>query len=290
MLNISGHLRSQRRISGYRDDVQPLVINCCGEQIFRTRDYAQDRSCGRVDYQLIYLYKGVGHYLLDGKWQALSSGNLLLFCPGEPQVYAYRAKEQPEVYWIHFTGADVEDVLHHYGIQSGYIGESMEIKNLYQTVILELQLKKPLFEDLVRSNFLTMLGLMARLSKRSLLPAENDFSLDRLLISLNQRYMEDWNTGRMAAVCGMSESRFAHAFCKRLGTPPMRYLNSLRMEKAKDLLSMHEESISQAAAMVGFSDPLYFSRVFKKYTGSSPSAYRRELLKGYTPSWWPQDV
>ena len=107
MINVSGHLRNERRTTGFADYSSPLSINCCGMQIFKTKDYSQNRSAGRVDYQLIYIHKGAGHYYLNKEWKALGAGNILLFQPQEPQTYSYFAKDHPEIYWIHFTGYDL---------------------------------------------------------------------------------------------------------------------------------------------------------------------------------------
>lgn len=58
MINVSGHLRNERRVTGFADDSVSLSVNCCGMQVFKTKDYSQNRFAGRVDYQLIYVYKG----------------------------------------------------------------------------------------------------------------------------------------------------------------------------------------------------------------------------------------
>lgn len=70
MINVSGHLRNERRATGFEDLSTALTVNCCGMQIFKTKDYKQNRAAGRVDYQLIYIYKGAGHYSF------MESGNL----------------------------------------------------------------------------------------------------------------------------------------------------------------------------------------------------------------------
>ena len=69
--------------------------------------------------------------------------------------------------------------------------------------------------------------------------------------------------------------------------PPMHYLNDLRIEKAKELISTNTMKLSDVASMVGFSDSLYFSRVFKKTTGIPPKEYQQSLLTANTPNWWP---
>ena len=68
---------------------------------------------------------------------------------------------------------------------------------------------------------------------------------------------------------------------------PMRYLNELRVEKAKELIATNAMKLSDIASMVGFSDPLYFSRVFKKTAGIPPKEFQQSLLTSNTPKWWP---
>ena len=78
MINVSGHLRNERRVTGFADDSVSLSVNCCGMQVFKTKDYSQNRFAGRVDYQLIYVYKGAGHYWLNNERKVLGAGNILL--------------------------------------------------------------------------------------------------------------------------------------------------------------------------------------------------------------------
>lgn len=287
MINVSGHLRNERRTIGFSDSSTPLSVNCCGMQVFKTKDYSQNRAAGRVDYQLIYVYKGAGHYYLHNKWEALGAGNILLFRPQEPQTYSYFAEEHPEIYWIHFTGSVCENTIRKYNLHNCYIGEHILLKALFQETIIELQLKEPFFEDMVLSKFQQILATIARSQQQILAPLENDFSLNRLVIQLNQKYMDDWNVESMAEYCKLSVGYFSHIFKKRMGAAPMRYLTELRIEKAKELIVTNSMSLSDIAPMVGFPDPLYFSRVFKKTTGIPPKEFRQSLLTSNTPDWWP---
>lgn len=257
-------------------------------QIFKTKDYKQNRAAGRVDYQLIYIYKGAGHYYIHGKWKSLSAGNVLLFRPKEAQTYSYFFKEHPEIYWIHFTGYNCEKIIQKYNLHNCYIGEHSLLKTFFQEVIIELQLKKPFFEDMVLSNFWQILATIARSHQQILSPFGNDFSINRLVIQLNQTYMDDWNVESMAEYCKLSVGYFSHLFKKRIGSSPMKYLTELRIEKAKELIATNSMSLSNIAQMTGFNDPLYFSRVFKKTTGIPPKEFQQSLLTINTPNWWDE--
>lgn len=289
MVDVSGHLRNERRAIGYIDTVNSIVVNCCGWQIFRSKDYIQNREKGRLDYQIIYVYKGTGHYFLNGQWVSVSAGNILLFCPGEPQVYSYYANEMPEIYWIHFTGTKSQELIEEYHIQNSYIGENSVLKNLFQDIIIELQLKKALYEDIVINSFYKMLMTISRSRQQLLMPSENNFSIERLIIQLNQRYMDKWTVSSMADYCKLSESYFSHTFKKHTGVSPMHFLNDLRIEKAKDLLSSNTMNIATIAELVGYDDPLYFSRAFKKIAGTAPQNFLKNDLMMNTPEWYQED-
>ncbi len=64
-------------------------------------------------------------------------------------------------------------------------------------------------------------------------------------------------------------------FTDTFGTSPTHYISRYRLEQAKKLLGMGF-AVKETASSCGFSDPFYFSRVFKAYTGISPSLYHRK--------------
>nr|MBA3710734.1 helix-turn-helix domain-containing protein [Planctomycetota bacterium] len=79
----------------------------------------------------------------------------------------------------------------------------------------------------------------------------------------------------LARACGMSSSRLSHLFREQLGTTPMRYLESHRINQARELLLMTGRSIGAIAAEVGFQDPVWFTRVFRRHVGMSPREFRK---------------
>lgn len=286
MLNICGHLRNERKITGFYDNSVPLLINCCGKQIFQTQDYFLKRENGRLDYQIIYIYKGTGDFYLNNEWTTLTAGNIVLFRPSVPQFYSYYAAEKPEVYWIHFTGNQCESILNRYSIKNCYIGESLSVKLLFQDIITELQLKKLHYEDIILGNFYILLSTIHRSFHQTLRPSENDFSIDCLIFEMNSKYMENWTVSSMADFCKLSDSYFSHTFKQRMGVSPMQFLNNLRIEKAKEFLTSNSMSIATVARLVGYEDPLYFSRVFRKSTGIAPHMFYQSIANANTPSWF----
>jgi AraC-like ligand binding domain. len=111
MIDISGHLRPIRKEIGFLDEKQELLVNCCGYQKFLTKNFSRLREHGRLDYQLIYITNGFGEFLIDNQIKKFGAGSVILYLPGIKQSYTYYAADQPEVYWVHFTGSKVHELL-----------------------------------------------------------------------------------------------------------------------------------------------------------------------------------
>lgn len=276
MIDNAGYLYSNKKDMGYEDLHTPLSINCCGSKRRFTKNYLRIRPDGRIDYQLLYVYNGIGHFLFSDGWHTMKAGSLILYRPGEPQGYRYDAAEAPEIYWIHFTGSEISQMLKQFHIHTGMIGKSPELKNMFDEIISELQLKNRHFSEFVNSDFKRLLVLIERTQEHYFCPSCNNVSVNRLILHLNQTYMEPWTIRSMAEFCHISSDYLAHLFKCKAGLSPMRYLNQIRMEKAEELLTFTDLQIQEIAALVGYPDSLYFSRIFKKYTSQSPLSYRKK--------------
>lgn len=83
----------------------------------------------------------------------------------------------------------------------------------------------------------------------------------------------------LASFCHMSESTFRREFTKHTGMSPLKYINSLKVEKAKELLKNPEFNIADLPETLGFYDLAHFYKVFALVTGSTPAVYRKSIEK-----------
>lgn len=81
------------------------------------------------------------------------------------------------------------------------------------------------------------------------------------------------NIPQLAQMVNLSESHFRRLFRQIFGIPPQEYLNSIRINRAKDLIWSGEYKLSDVARKAGFTNIYYFSRAFRKATGIAPSAF-----------------
>jgi AraC-like DNA-binding protein len=104
--------------------------------------------------------------------------------------------------------------------------------------------------------------------------APRDLAIQRAIGVIQQRYWDRLSLSALARQVGMSKHRLSHRFRDVLGITFREYLLKVRLERAKALLAAGHVSITEVAHDVGFGDLARFDKVFKRYTGFTPSAYR----------------
>lgn len=103
--------------------------------------------------------------------------------------------------------------------------------------------------------------------------------IQRAMGLIQQRYWEQVSLSALAGQVGMSKYRLSHRFREEIGMTFRDYVLRVRIERAKVLLADRHVSISEVAQNVGFGDLPHFDKVFKRYAGITPSAYRSLLLR-----------
>lgn len=136
------------------DNTKPLIVTSCGNYHVKNRsEVVTHRPKGRKDYQLLYIASGKGHFFIHGEEKTVSAGNIIIYLPDQPQEYVYYRADQTDVYWVHFTGNEVEEILKYYNINLQnnilYIGTSPDYQWLFGQMIQELQLCRPRYDELI---------------------------------------------------------------------------------------------------------------------------------------------
>ncbi|MGB9809558.1 MAG: helix-turn-helix transcriptional regulator, partial [Caldanaerobacter sp.] len=94
---------------------------------------------------------------------------------------------------------------------------------------------------------------------------------------IHKNYNKEISLESVAKEVYVTPAYLSILFKKEMNINFVNYLHKVRVEKAKELLSNRNLKTYQVASMVGFSDEKYFSQIFKKYTGLTPSQYRDSL-------------
>lgn len=278
----AGYLNNSR--TDFKDNSTPLVVGSCGTYRLKTRPKLP--TCwqkGRRDYQILYVANGKTHFWFDGRKEIVSAGHMVLYKPEEIQKYVYYLEDNPEVFWIHFTGSDVKNILEYHGISLDehvfYCGVLPDYKALFRKIIQELQLCRYGYEDYIASLFNDILLLVDRQQHEQKKNTGNvQEQIERAAAYFNENYNTKISIDDYAESLHISTNWFIHNFKQYAGMSPAQYILSLRMVNAQSLLERTTYNIKEISEIVGYENPLYFSRVFKKEIGKSPAQYRKEMI------------
>lgn len=104
--------------------------------------------------------------------------------------------------------------------------------------------------------------------------------LQAAIAHVAKQFLRPIPESEVAQLCNMSPSRFCREFKNEFNVTFVEYLAAYRMKQAKKLLANPTMPVADVAVAVGFSDPSYFTRVFRKQEGVSPSEFRAATLFG----------
>ena len=269
----------------FADHTTPLLVCSCGNY----RLSGDDRSCtqrpmGRPDYQLLYVVSGKAEFIIGGKAHHLTAGHMVLFRPDQPQHYRYHGGDHTQMYWVHFTGGQVEETLAASGFAPDdcifFAGPDPAQRRVFDGMIYELQTRRANFQSLLEL-YLRQLFLLSR--RTAPLPTALTPALHQQMEDARRYFTQQYNTPiniqEYAAEQNVSISWFLRCFKQVTGQTPMQYILSTRITNAITLMRDTDWNLTQIAAAVGYDNPLYFSRLFHKQKRMSPSAYRRLLAE-----------
>ena len=285
----SGYL-FQSRVP-FKERKMPLRILSAGTYQLYTRPLLPTfRPKGRVDWQIIYIAAGEGHFFFDGKEVIIPAGNMVLYQPRQQQKYHYLGKDRTQVWFVHFTGREVRSILRHFEIPlDGYIlhtGISRDYEDLFRRMRRmrdELVKCSWGYEEMLVCLFRELLLTIHRRMTESI-PGISGFVQDEMTRArqyFEEHYYEDISIEQYAASRSMSTSWFTRSFRNATGTSPMQYILQTRIRNAQTLLEITDDSISNIASIVGYDNPMYFSRLFSRAKGVSPTGYRKIYREKY---------
>ncbi len=246
-----------------------IYINNCGYMRKLEKDVSVTRTGGRADYHI--LFNASGKILVNG--EVLSEGEAYLIFPREKQEYTYVYKENAIYYWLHFSGTKVTEILEFLSLESGKYS-LFESKGETED-ILRRMIKSVSEEWESASEYATgqLYSLLALLSK----PIKNKNPFTKAIKRLSSP-KDKATVIELAESYNMSEGHFIRQFKSYTGYTPLEYRSHKIVENAKSLLSGTDMPVTDISEALGFEDPLYFSRVFKKNVGVSPRDYRKKYI------------
>ena len=245
--------------------------------------YYFDLQKGRTldEYQLLYQPEGEGVFrsahLPETK---IKAGDIFLLFPGEWHTYHPLSTKGWKSYWIGFKGKNIND-----RVKAGFlspekpiyhVGYSNEIIALYEEAYKTAQEEAAFVQQTLAGIVNHLIGKMYSLERNIILGKDSKHVdiINRARLRIRESLEDTLTIQDLAQELGVSYSSFRKLFKEYTGFAPALYQQTLKLQRAKELLSTTNESIKEIAYRLNFESPDYFSAKFKNQTGMKPSDFR----------------
>ena len=232
--------------------------------------------------ELFYVIAGQGQFVVGNETLAVASGDLVVLNPMVEHTESSSLSYPLEYIVLGVDGLELS--LLENSSQQCYISHFDKNQHrILQDMLQEISAQNPGYETVCQSYLDILVVLLMRSfdSSAHIIPNANHSSKDSAIVRryIDSHFKETITLDQLADLVHINKYHMAHKFTRDYGISPISYLLQLRLQESCSLLRSTNHSMSQIAQIVGFSSPSYFSQIFSKTMGMSPSDYRTEVLK-----------
>ncbi len=231
-----------------------------------------------ISHILVYALEGSADYEFDGRRYRVRQGDIMLF----PKGLAHTGASVPEDPWS-FIGIGFDAVALHGDIDAQIAAMNHHWRGAFTDSIAaifpELHVawadQKPGYRVRCRALVMSALYALIREQTQPHLYSPHSQKIVRIIAMMRRHFDQTYSVGALADQAGLSPSHFRALFKEFTGLTVKEYHHKIKISRAKELLLSGECNVTEAAMRTGFSDIYYFSRLFKKVTGTNPSEYTK---------------
>ncbi|MDO9152713.1 MAG: AraC family transcriptional regulator [Paludibacter sp.] len=233
-------------------------------------------------YILIYCIEGVGWFEIDSIRQKVLPDHFFILPKGKAHAYGSNPKNPWTIYWMHFDGEKAgffsEDLDKPTRVSPEKDSRIEERLNMFEEIFSTLKngySKNNL--DYSISSLFHFLGSLKFLGayRESLSAKQNERDVaDDAIHFMRENIHKRLTLKEISDYVGFSTSHFSSLFQKKTGYSPLNYISQLKIQQACHYLDFSNMKVNQISMMIGYEDPFYFSRIFTKTMGISPTEYR----------------
>lgn len=246
----------------------------------KARYHYVKRTTGVSQHIIIYCIEGRGWIEIDKKRIDILPSQFIIIPSNKPHKYMSDEQDPWTIYWIHFKG----DI-------SGYIVELVlqRTKNfklhltynenrirLFEDICLNLQRgysgDNLRYVNMIFNHFLSSLLYEEKFNHSG--EEQPDDVIAHTISMMQDRLDKVITLQELSDYAGLSVSHFSAVFREKTGYSPIEYFNHLKIQKACQYLMFSSATVKEISNRLGVEDQYYFSRMFSKLMGMSPSEYR----------------
>jgi AraC-like DNA-binding protein len=222
---------------------------------------------------------------LNGYAHAVKAGDLLIVPPETPHSYGADESQPWSIFWFHAQGSLLSAYLRELDVSRDrpvkHIGDAPQALALFEELLEVVEQGYTKLQMLCAAQ--TLAHLMAVMIREHRSSNHEQSSVHQKIAQtiayMKQHLNHSLQIDTLAAIANLSRSRYIELFKQQSSYAPIDYFIRLRMHRACQLLDTTDMSVKAIATALGYEDPFYFSRLFRRVNEKSPLAYRK-LRKG----------
>lgn len=247
----------------------------------RAEHHFRERPEGCDSHIFIYCSAGNGWVKLEDKRMLQVKEQQLVVIPaGIAHRYGASLSEPWSIYWFHLKGGQARALIDMYALDQGPLSLPHSSSNrliegfdLVYDMLMDqtYNLAAHVHISQTMRHLLSGIGMNVGHTNQD---KKRGRYLEQAIQYMNDHLTESIKLPDLAKHTGLSRQHLIHLFNRETGVPPIEYYLRIKMQRAGQILDLTDLSIKEVSDAVGISDPYYFSRLFKKITGYSPTSYR----------------
>jgi AraC family transcriptional regulator of arabinose operon len=238
-------------------------------------DHRMQRHRGTDEAIVIVCASGTGWARVGSGMHRLGAWQALVIPRGVRHEYGADARDPWTIWWAHLAGTDVSELVE--SLDATADRPVVPVRAIDRAVALLDEIVSGLERDQSPVRLLGAAGaawkLLTQINVDRMLPEPGD-PLQRAMNYLAERLDGKVKVPELASLVGVSPSHLSTLFRKSTGGGVLAHHTALRMARARQLLDVTDATITEIAFDVGFDDAFYFSRVFRRHHGMSPTEFR----------------
>ena len=243
----------------------------------RASSHGRSRPEGVAESIVIVCAAGRGTCHLPTGSRTVRAGHAVIIPAGIAHRYEADTTDPWTIWWMHLVGRGIGELFATIGASAEQpvlrLSDPPRVISLIDTIIHRME------DDETRSTLIAASGaawhaLALLAADRRVAGREKDDPIAATIEHLRANASTRFSISELAGMAGLSGSHFAALFRRSTGAGALEYQTRLRMGLARELFDTTGRTVASIALQVGYRDPLYFSRQFRRIHGVSPSEYR----------------
>ncbi|PXX55248.1 AraC family transcriptional regulator [Hungatella effluvii] len=272
---------------------QPLTFLSSG-QLVKNKNFLHPKRC-LDSFVLIYVLKGTLNIAQYGIQYELGPTQFILLHADTEHYGWQESSEYLHYYWVHFHipvspvyiskeqyPTDISQALPEKYIvpETGTLTHGKRVPVLFSQ-LLDISMRRyPASEYLLHYSLTALLlELAGEFSSRLLDPKEDPLHIYKIQDWIRRNFQQSLTVGQIAEIFHYNPDYLSSNYRKLTGKTLTQYINSVRIESAKNLLTTTDFNLKEIAFYCGFSDEKYFFKVFKQYEDMTPSEFKGAFFK-----------